>query len=550
MKRFAALYRALDAATATTEKVALLEGFVREAPRADAAWAIYLLLDKKKSALSSGALRQRFLEASAMPEWLFDESRAHVGDTAETVALLTHWLPTRAANGDDDTHEREQERERLAGLSLASWMEDELPKCPRDDADKQRAALGRWWSALSAWEAFALNKLLTGAFRVGVSAGLVQRAVANAIGVELSRVQGALTGDFTPSASLLSELESATSPVDVSKPYPFLLAHPLEEDFVFDPAQWQIEHKWDGIRGQIVKRAGQLFLWSRGEELVTESFPDLRAALEALPDGTTIDGEILAWNGELDQPAPFATLQTRLQRKNLTAAVLKQAPARVIAYDLLELDGRDQRERPLSERRASLEALVKRAAIAALSTSPLLEATSRDDIESLRASAHEHGAEGLMLKDRQSPYAVGRKRGLWWKHKREPMTLDAVLVYAQAGSGRRANLFTDYTFALWKGDELVSFAKAYSGLSDEELTELDKWIRKNTLEKHGPVRVVQPALVFELAFEGIAKSSRHKSGLAVRFPRILRWRRDKPAREADTVATAEALLTAATPPPK
>ncbi|MBL8682103.1 MAG: ATP-dependent DNA ligase [Myxococcales bacterium] len=538
MKRFAALYRALDGATATSEKVSLLEAYVREVSRADAAWAVYLLLDKKKSALSSGALRQRFLEASAMPEWLFEECRGHVGDTAETVALLLHALPR--SDGTDES------REALAALPLSTWMEDELPRCPRDDVDKQRAALVRWWSALSPWEALALNKVLTGAFRVGVSGGLVQRAVASALGVELSRVQRALTGDFAPSAALLTDLESSTAAADDSKPYPFLLAHPLEDDFVFDPARWQLEYKWDGIRGQVIKRAGQLFLWSRGEELVTPSFPDLREPLSSLPDGTAIDGEILAWSTTDDAPAPFATLQTRLQRKNLTPAVLRGAPARVVAYDLLELGGEDLRERPLAERRAALEKLVTDVALPVLSISAVLEAKSREELEALREAAHERGAEGLMLKDRESVYGIGRKRGVWWKHKREPMTVDAVLVYAQAGSGRRANLFTDYTFALWKGDELVSFAKAYSGLSDEELAELDKWIRKNTREKHGPVRVVEPELVFELAFEGIAKSARHKSGLAVRFPRILRWRRDKPAREADSVTLAEALLN----PPK
>jgi DNA ligase-1 len=292
----------------------------------------------------------------------------------------------------------------------------------------------------------------------------------------------------------------------------------------------------------VVKRDGKVFLWSRGEELVSEAFPDLCGPLAELPDGTVIDGEILAWDEEAKRPAPFALLQTRLQRKKLTAAHLREAPAHVIAYDLLEWGGQDWRERPLTERVAQLEVIVREQALSALTVSERFEPKDREALEALRESARERGAEGVMLKDRASTYQPGRKRGLWWKHKREPMTVDAVLVFAQAGSGRRANLFTDYTFALWRGGELVTFAKAYSGLSDEELVELDKWIRKNTREKHGPVRVVEPAHVFELAFEGIAKSARHKSGLAVRFPRILRWRRDKPASEADTVERAEALL--------
>jgi DNA ligase 1 len=530
MKGFCALYRGLDDASGNNEKVALMREYFRSAPAHDAAWALYLLLDKKKSALSSGALRQRLIELTSVPEWLFEECRSHVGDTAETVALLLHMLPDAEAD------------ESLSALSLHEWMEREIPSCPRDDAAAQREALGRFWRALDARDALVLNKVLTGAFRVGVSVGLVQRALAEALEVEGTRIQHALTGEWAPSAGLFDALRDARASLDVSKPYPFMLAHPLEADFSFEPGQWQVEYKWDGIRGQVVKRDGQVFLWSRGEELVSEAFPDLCGPLAKLPDGTVIDGEILAWDEEGKRPAPFALLQTRLQRKKLTAAHLREAPAHVIAYDLIEWGGVDWRERPLTERVAQLEAIVREQALSALTVSERFEPKDREALEALRESARERGAEGVMLKDRASTYQPGRKRGLWWKHKREPMTVDAVLVFAQAGSGRRANLFTDYTFALWRGGELVTFAKAYSGLSDEELVELDKWIRKNTREKHGPVRVVEPAHVFELAFEGIAKSARHKSGLAVRFPRILRWRRDKPASEADTVERAEALL--------
>lgn len=531
MKRFAALYRALDDASGNNEKVALIREYFRSAPAHDAAWALYLLLDKKKSALSSGALRQRLIELAGLPEWLFEECRAHVGDTAETVTLLLHMLP----DGEQDPSLRE--------LPLHLWMEREIPSCPRDNVEEQRAALLRFWRAIDARDALVLNKVLTGAFRVGVSVGLVQKALGEALDIEGTRIQHALTGEWSPSEGLFATLASERATSDGSKPYPFMLAHPLDQEFAFDPAQWQVEYKWDGIRGQIVKRAGQVYLWSRGEELVSESFPDLREPLAALPDGTVIDGEILAWDPETDKPALFSVLQTRLQRKKLTAAHLRDAPARVIAYDLLEHRGEDIRERPLRERRALLDALVNEQALSVLSVSERFAPEDRAGLEALRESAREHGAEGVMLKDHASSYQAGRKRGLWWKHKREPMTVDAVLVYAQAGSGRRANLFTDYTFALWKDGELVSFAKAYSGLSDEEIAELDKWIRKNTREKHGPVRVIEPVHVFELAFEGIAKSARHKSGLAVRFPRILRWRRDKPASEADTVERAEALLT-------
>ncbi|MFO0562028.1 MAG: ATP-dependent DNA ligase [Polyangiales bacterium] len=530
MKRFAALYRALDDASGSNEKVALIREYFRTAPAHDAAWALYLLLDKKKSALSSGALRQRLMELANIPEWLFEECRSHVGDTAETVTLLLHMLP-------------EAERDAtLSERSLHEWMEKEIPSCPRDDVDEQRAALGRFWRGIDARDALVLNKVLTGAFRVGVSVGLVQKALGEALAVDGTRIQHALTGEWSPSEELFAKLASESATSDVSKPYPFMLAHPLEEDFVFEPERWQVEYKWDGIRGQIVKREGRVYLWSRGEELVSEAFPDLCEPLASLPDGTVIDGEILAWDAEAKRPALFSVLQTRLQRKKLTAAHLREAPAHVIAYDLIEREGADLRERPLSERRALLEALIAAQGSPVLSLSERFSPKDREALEALRESAREHGAEGVMLKEHTSGYQAGRKRGLWWKHKRDPMTVDAVLVYAQAGSGRRANLFTDYTFALWKDGELVSFAKAYSGLSDDEIAELDKWIRKNTREKHGPVRVVEPVHVFELAFEGIAKSARHKSGLAVRFPRILRWRRDKPASEADTVERAEALL--------
>jgi DNA ligase-1 len=541
MKRFAALYRALDDATGTTERLSLLEAYFRDAPAHDAAWALFLLLDKRKSALSSGALRQRFLEVSSMPAWLFEECVGHVGDAAEAVALLVSWIPRET---DERAQSEPSERDELRARPLHEWMERELPLCPRDEPERQRAALSRWWRALGPWEAFALHKALTGAFRVGVSAGLVQRALASALGVEPTVIQQRLTGEWSPSAALFEALRAsaANTVEDPSKPYPFLLAHPLESDFVFEPERWSIEHKWDGIRGQLVKRAGRAFLWSRGEELVSEQFPEIIEAAAGLPDGTVLDGEVLAWSDADDRPLPFSALQTRLQRKKLTKELLRDAPARFIAYDLLERDSVDVRESPLDARRATLATVVSALGSERVAISPELTARDRDELEALREGARERGAEGLMLKDRASPYGVGRKRGLWWKHKREPMTVDAVLVYAQAGSGRRANLFTDYTFALWQGDELVTFAKAYSGLSDDELAELDKWIRKNTREKHGPVRVVEPALVFELAFEGISKSARHKSGLAVRFPRILRWRRDKPAREADTVNTAEALL--------
>jgi DNA ligase-1 len=318
-----------------------------------------------------------------------------------------------------------------------------------------------------------------------------------------------------------------------------------------------LEWKFDGIRGQLIRRAGQGFLWSRGEELINGAFPELIQASAALQEGTVLDGEVLVWPPGAEQPAPFAQLQRRLGRKAPGRALLAECPAAFVAYDLLEQGGEDWRQQPLSQRRAALEGLIRQLPEATpapgaglLRLSPRLALQSWGELESLRQQASTAAAEGVMLKHLASPYLAGRRRGHWWKHKRDPYTLDVVLLYAQAGSGRRANLFTDYTFGLWDRDpsaagepaQLVSFAKAYSGLDDGEIRDLDRWIRSHTTERYGPVRAVQPLQVFELAFEGLQRSSRHKSGIAVRFPRIARWRRDKPAREADTLAGALALL--------
>jgi DNA ligase 1 len=334
-------------------------------------------------------------------------------------------------------------------------------------------------------------------------------------------------------------LSRAENTFAAKQPYPFMLAYGLEEGF--EPSgEWQLEWKWDGIRAQVIHRTEAFFIWSRGEDLVTEQFPDLVETLKDLPQGTVLDGELVAWAGE--QPHPFALLQTRLGRKKIGAKELGSAPVHLMAYDLLELNGEDIRSHPLSTRRDKLERLLQRVTLERVHMTELLSANSREELEALRLQARERGAEGLMIKRKDSPYLEGRKKGYWWKHKIDPYTLDAVLIYAQAGTGRRSNLFTDYTFGLWENGELVPFAKAYSGLNDSEIAELDRWIRTHTLNKFGPARAVEQEQVFEIAFEGIAASKRHKSGIAVRFPRILRWRKDKPAAEADTLENALRLL--------
>ena len=559
MRRFAALYTALDGNGGSNARVEALVAYFSEVDAADAAWALHVLLGKQGKRLITGRrLRQICLEGSSLPEWLFDDCYAHVGDSAETIALLWRQVapetPDVPAEGDP------------AGAPLHYWMEQLLPAAAGLESDAQADAVRRLWWGLAGGELLVANKLLTGGLRVGVGQGLVLRALAQLSGLEEALLQHRLMGGFRPSASAYEALLAPAGETDAvpSRPYPFFLASPLEVGVADEgsgsplpgPATaWLAEWKFDGIRGQLIRRAGQGFLWSRGEELINGAFPELVAASAALPEGTVLDGEILVWLAEAEQPAPFAQLQRRLGRKAPGRKLLAECPASFVVYDLLERAGDDWRPRPLSQRRAALEelhqALPEAAATAEaglLRLSPRLPLTAWEQLEPLRLQAASAAAEGLMLKQLESPYLAGRKRGHWWKHKREPYRLDAVLLYAQAGSGRRANLFTDYTFGLWDGApgkgsaQLVSFAKAYSGLNDAEITALDRWIRSHTTERFGPVRAVEPLQVFELAFEGLQRSSRHKSGIAVRFPRIARWRQDKPASEADTLAIALELL--------
>lgn len=531
MKQFTQLFQAIDATTSTNEKVRALQAYFHQAEPANAVWALYLLLGKtRKRLITSRALREVFLHLTDMPEWLVADCYAHVGDSAEVIALLLGNLLDNPESTSD--------------LPLAQWMEEIIPqvKLVQSEAELQELVIS-WWQSLNAVEVFVLNKVLTGAFRVGVSDKLVIKGLAAASGVSEPVLTHRLMGDFEPTAEFYTQLiQPETQQTAPSQPYPFCLAAPLEEDrFATEEfSRWQAEWKWDGIRAQVIRRAGQLFIWSRGEDLITEQFPELAPVFLTLPDGVVLDGEILCWAG--DRPMNFNALQKRLGRKKLTPKVLQENPAHYIAYDLLEYQTEDMREKPLRDRRLVLSQLLKETDSTYLTLSKTVDFDSLETLRSHREKSSEQGAEGLMLKALDSPYLVGRKRGYWWKYKVDPMSLDAVLIYAQAGSGKRANLFTDYTFALWQGDELVPFAKAYSGLDNQEIDELDKWIRKHTLEKFGPVRSVEPTHVFEIGFEGIAQSNRHKSGISVRFPRILRWRKDKPAQEADTLAAAFKLL--------
>jgi DNA ligase-1 len=543
MREFARLYADLDETTATNRKLEALQNYFEHAAPENAAWAVYFLAGgKPRQAVPSKVLREAAIAYAGLDEWLFEESHAAVGDMAETIA---HILPPPKRQSD---------------IGLAVWMEERIGPLRGADPGFIREKLFEYWDELTWRERFLFVKLIGGGFRVGVSKLLVTRALAAIAAVDAKliaqRLMGWTDGRVRPTAAGFLQLIAAQSEDEHKlrggQPYPFFLAHQLAGD----PADlgalsdWQVEWKYDGIRAQLVRRGGQNYLWSRGEDLITERFPELAAL--SLPDGTVVDGEVLIWLGA-DAPAPFADLQKRIGRKTLSTKLLAELPAVLLAYDLLELDGVDLRALPQHERRALLETLVTGVAKPQLRISPLVTSDTWDDLGKLRAESRARGVEGMMLKARNAQYGVGRTKdvGTWWKWKIDPYAVDAVLIYAQPGSGRRASLYTDYTFAVWDGEgearRLVPFAKAYSGLTDAEIRQVDATIRKTTVEKFGPVRSVKPTMVFELGFEGIALSPRHKAGIAVRFPRILRRRDDKPVEEADTLDTLKGLLEASGP---
>ena len=562
MKHFAALFTELDSTTSTNAKVAALQGYFKVAPPLDAAWAVYFLSGgKPRQVVKTATLRALACEAAGIDDWLFDECYHAVGDLAETIAYV---LPLDFVASD---------------VGLAVWMQERLLPLRGLSEDEIAQRIKSYWRELDSRGRFLLIKLVGGGFRVGVSKLLVQRALAAHSGIDAKRIaqrmMGYVDAKVLPTASkfeaLIAQSESGVPDVmDAGQPYPFFLAHQLDTPLETLDAKlgsvtdWQVEWKYDGIRGQIVKRAGQVWVWSRGEELVTERFPEIVALASSLPDGTVLDGEIMVWAG--NAPAAFALLQQRIGRKTLGKKILADAPVTFMAYDLLEVASQDIRMQPQRARRKLLEHTLVGSD---LKLSPIECLDSWADFSRLRTESRARGVEGFMLKRMDAAYGTGRTKadGLWWKWKIEPMTIDCVLIYAQAGHGRRASLYTDYTFAVWNRQpldtheaqavvnaiekrepakegalQLTAFAKAYSGLTDEEFKQIDSVIRKTTLEKFGPVRSVKPTLVFELGFEGINLSSRHKSGIAVRFPRMLRIRSDKPLHEANTLNDLKMLL--------
>ncbi|HNP22315.1 MAG TPA: ATP-dependent DNA ligase [Panacibacter sp.] len=533
---FATLVNVLASATKTNEKLDALTHYFSYAEDHDKVWVIALFSGRRpKRIVSSSLLSLWCCGLANLPLWLYEESYHTVGDLAETIALL---LP-------------EKNEQAIQPQSLSYFLE-QFVQLEKAADETKKSFITHCWMQMNRDERFVFNKLLTGGFRIGVSQKMMVNALAKTVKANPSVIAHRISGKWDPSTTAFEELlNEHASAADASKPYPFYLAYALDEEpaSLGDTKDWQAEWKWDGIRGQIIKRNNELFVWSRGEELITEKFPEYFPLKELLPDGIVIDGEILAYrhtaaaaNGFHGAVLPFAILQTRIGRKNISRKQLSGAPVAFFAYDLIEYNYEDQRKRPLSERRLLLEDIVAVVNNAGLQLSPVISFNNWNELKSLRETSRALNAEGVMLKRKASAYQVGRKVGDWWKWKIDPLTIDAVMVYAQKGHGRRSNLYTDYTFAVKDDDKLVTFTKAYSGLTDKEFAQVDAFVKRNSIEKFGPVRTVKPELVFEIAFEGIAASNRHKSGVALRFPRILRWRHDKKADEINTLSDLKKLL--------
>ena len=536
MRSFAQLFSSLDETNKTNEKIRVLKEYFSQVPDEDKIQTLALFTGRKpKRQINATLVKNWAMEMADIPAWLFEESYHVVGDLGETIALL---LPKSG---------------QTQNKSLSEWIA-EINSLNSFTEEEKKEWLLSSWTSMDQQERFVFNKILTGSFRVGVSHSLIIKALSEISGHKPQVLTHRIMGNWDPASFNYSQLmQEEDGSEDISRPYPFYLAYAIQETSdqvksaeemslsLGDTSNWQAEWKWDGIRAQAIQREGEIFIWSRGEDLSTDKFPELHPFLLELPDGTVLDGEAICFSNNC--PMPFNVLQTRIGRKNLTKKILEESPMAFIAYDCLEHEGNDIRHLPLMERRAILEDLHEKSSHKQeFRLSPVVDFTSWEELYEMRLRSRDEHAEGFMLKKLDSPYLVGRKRGDWWKWKVDPLSIDAVMIYAQKGHGRRADLYTDYTFAVWDQDKLVPFAKAYSGLTDKEINQVDYFVKRNTLEKFGPVRTVKPELVFEIGFEGINKSTRHKSGVALRFPRILRWRQDKKIEEADTIQTLKEFL--------
>jgi len=553
MKQFSQLIKTLDSTNKTNVKVNALAKYFSQAQEKDKVWTIAILSHRRPPRpVNTTLLREWASELAHIPLWLFEESYHIVGDLAETIALV---VPSD---------------EKSTPKSLTQFLEEMIWLKKQSDSDKKNYLFENW-KQLDYYGRFVFTKLITGGFRIGVSQKLMTKALSKATGIDEDVLAYKLMGNWDPNTITFRDLVLEEKESDfLSKPYPFYLAYALEDNIedLGDVSDWSVEHKWDGIRAQVIIRNDEIFVWSRGEELVTDKYPEFQNFVGILPNGTVLDGELLPYpNGQI---GTFNDLQTRIGRKTVSKSLLEKTPVILKAYDVLEWKGNDIRQKSFLERRRLLEMMVEQSQnhtqvassghshqnvkVTEVTRSDLplllserLQFDSWEEVVKERTLSREKRSEGLMLKKLDSPYQVGRKKGDWWKWKVDPLTIDAVLTYAMRGHGRRSNLFTDYTFALWQDredgeKELVTFAKAYSGLTDAEFKEVDAWIKKNTLERFGPVRSVTPHHVFEIAFEGIALSKRHKSGVATRFPRILRWRKDKKIEEANSLEDLKKLI--------
>ncbi len=596
MKSFAQLVNILGTSTKTNERLEALSHYFSTANDKDKVWVIALFTGRRpKRAVNSTKLWEWCGELTNLPTWLFAECYHSVGDLAETISLV---LPETIDHGPSTIAEKKprendssalpekisatpsfiaqqetenKKQETLNERSLHYYLET-LINIAKEEEPIRKQFILQSWSEMNQLERFVFTKLITGNFRIGVSQGMMVNALAKTTGMESSIIAHRISGNWDPSNTTFDELlteHAATT--DHSKPYPFYLAYALQDEpaSLGSTEEWQAEWKWDGIRGQIIKRNNELFVWSRGEELMTGKFPEYDSLKDLLPDGIALDGEIICigvssnpsllerGRGEVVSTCevlPFAALQTRIGRKNVTKKQLSEAPVAFFAYDLLEYNGEDWRNKTLKERRKQLEKIVESLSVNSqqetknqkpetiIHLSPIITFNTWEQLAEIRSHAREMGSEGLMLKRKSSIYQTGRKVGDWWKWKIDPLVVDAVLIYAAKGSGRRSDLYTDYTFAVRDGDKLVTFTKAYSGLTDKEFAQVDAYVKRNSLEKFGPVRTVKPELVFEIAFEGIAASKRHKSGVALRFPRMNRWRKDKKANEINTLDDLKDML--------
>lgn len=526
MKAFAQLIQTLEMTNKTNEKINAIVHYLNIASDNDKVWLVALFTGRRpKRPVKVALMRDWALEVAKLPEWLFIESYSNVGDLGETIALI---LP---------------KPETEINKPLNIWIQELMALKEETEQHKKDYVL-QSWSGLHYTERFIFNKLVGGGFRVGVAAKLLVNAIAKQSGASSSKIMHNISGNWSPLDITYKELiEGENAEKDISKPYPFCLAYPIDKATheLGNESEWQAEWKWDGIRGQLIKRENEIFIWSRGEELITEQFPEIVSLQQKLPNGLVIDGEILAvQNGTV---LSFNHLQKRLNRKTLSKKILQEVPVGFYCYDIIEWEGVDMRSKPLYERRYVLEKMMQLfSKEESIYLSPVIAFASWEELAEIRKRSREMNSEGIMLKAKSSQYHSGRKKGDWWKWKMEPYSIDAVLIYAQKGSGRRSFYYTDYTFAIRDGEKLVTIAKAYSGLTDKEIAEVDRFIKKNAQEKFGPVRTVKPQLVFEIGFEGIAESKRHKAGVALRFPRILRWRIDKKPEEITTIEEIKALL--------